>query len=272
MRDEQIPVSNSLWIGGKARVISQVLAASGLAEGTELAVVSHPESNMAVSGFKNSVGYDIGMVVAIPPWLVTRDQVVARHIAQPRHLAFQQRHIDLLSLPRSFPLPQGGQNGGGGVHPGGDVHDCHPHLVRRAICCPCNAHDTALGLDDKVIARAISVGTIAAVARDGTVDQARIHLLQLIVTQSPTLHRPHAKVLDKHVATLHQRPEDGFSLLGLQVEGQTLLVPVGAQIVCAFASSIGRAPLPAIITSARHLDLDYLGTQVAEHHRAVGTG
>ena len=66
--------------------------------------------------------------------------------------------------------------------------------------------------------------------------------------------------------------EDPAPLGVLQIERQTLLVPVDAEEVRAFFTDEGRSPPARVVAAAGLLDLDDPRAHVGEQHRAVGPG
>src|SRR4030095_15846685 len=71
----------------------------------------------------------------------------------------------------------------------------------------------------------------------------------------------------QHVGALEQTGQDGLALLGVEIEGDRLLVPVELREVPRQAFH-DRALLAERIALARRLDLDHLGPHVAEEHAA----
>ena len=82
--------------------------------------------------------------------------------------------------------------------------------------------------------------------------------------------RAGGEVLDQDVGCFDQAPE---RLLGggvFQVERDRTLVAVYGEVVNRFGLDEGRSPVAGIVASPGDLDLDDVGSQVAQHHRAIG--
>lgn len=98
----------------------------------------------------------------------------ARDIAEGRHLAIAERHIDMLALPRLPPRDQRGHDGVARVQPRRQIRHRHSHLHGWPIPRARDVHETHFGFDHDVVASAGAVRARLAVSRDAGVDQTRI--------------------------------------------------------------------------------------------------
>src|SRR6185295_1209493 len=102
----------------------------------------------------------------------------------------------------------------GGVHAGNDVGDRHAGALRSAACAwftgsaigfAGNAHHPAHALDHEIVARPLAVRSGLAETGDRTIDQARVHALQIVIAQAVARKIAVLVVFDEHVAFARQR-------------------------------------------------------------------
>src|SRR5690606_26362152 len=110
-------------------------------------------------------------------------QVGAGHVCQPAQLGVEQGDVDELAFARAMAVLERGKYGDDGVHAGRDIDDGDTDLKGVALGRPGDAHQPTLSLDDRVVAGPVGIGTVLAIAGDGTVDKPRIQLAQGRVTQ-----------------------------------------------------------------------------------------
>src|SRR6185437_15980875 len=103
-------------------------------------------------------------------------------------------------------------------------------------------------------------------------DQAGVVGREHVVAEAHAVERAGLEVLDDDVALPRQGAQNVLRPLVLEIEGDALLVAVGAEIVGAFSAHPGRSPAPRIVADAGLLDLDDLSAEVAEHHGAIWPG
>jgi len=144
----------------------------------------------------------------------------------------------------------------------------HP-FHRRPLRWAGDAHYPALSLDDKIVAGTVFIRPILTITSYRTVDDTRIDLTYLFITQTPTLHRAREKVLHQNIAFFDELAEYLPTLLGFEIEGDALLVAVDGEIISALTTCPRRPPLTRAIALAGNLNLDDFGSQVAQEHRAI---
>src|SRR5262249_17809386 len=109
-----------------------------------------------------------------------------------------------------------------------------------------------------------------AEARYRAVDNARVTLPGLIVGDPQLVQRAHPVVFQDDVKTLDQAEKQLLASGGLEVDFDTLLVPVQADKVGRFSVVKGRSPGTGDVTRAGHFNFDHLGTEIAQHGGAEG--
>ena len=276
-RNEQISKLHAGRICGKPFVIHPGRLANCLCKCSELTVVAHRQHQMAVGCGKGLIGHNCTMGVAIAAGRVAGQEIAAGDVSQPAQLRVKERDIDMLTLARPLTMLQGSQNRHRRLQTGGDVNDCHPHFVRLAVGSPArwagDAHNTALRLDDRVIAGERPIGAGLAIAGDGAVDQAGIVRAQAFIAQPHPLHPTRLEVFHHHIGLHSQPPEDRPAGLRLQIERQATLIAIGAQKICTLpAIGEGRTPVAGVIPPARLLDLDHFGAVIAQRHGGIRAG
>ena len=192
-------------------------------------------------------------------------QPVHVDVGQHRQRAVEQSHVDMLTATAALPRPQGGLNRVGGVEPGEQIGDRHPHLVGFAVGRTGDAHQPGHALHDVVVAGHLRVRSVLTEAGDRAVHQPRVEFGQAGVVQ-PVLGQPaHLVVFDQHVGVGGQPADDFLPLRLGDVHGQRFLAAVGAQKIGRGAvRQAGRRPLPGIVAAARALHLDHFRAQVGQ--------
>ncbi len=100
-------------------------------------------------------------------------------------------------------------------------------------------------------------------------DEAReTGLEHRLVPHAPFLQRASLEILDQNVGGLEQAKDDLAPLRLRKVEHDAALVAIDADEVGGGVALEGRSPATRLV-ALRWLDLDDLGTMVAEHLRAV---
>ncbi len=211
-------------------------------------------------------------------WLTSAARVAPRSetsIALPRDGARAPDPAD-----RRAAADQPGQHRHGAEHPGDDVADRDAHLGRPAALVvgrAGDAHESAHGLDHEVVARAVGGGPRRAVAGDREVDERRVQLAQDVVIEAEAGEATRPEVLDEDVAAGQQAAQHLGTVGLVQVERDRALVAVDREVVgrgprvVGGVADPGWAPATGRIALGR-LDLDDVGAEIAEEHRAVRAG
>jgi hypothetical protein len=128
----------------------------------------------------------------------------------------------------------------------------------------------ALGLHDDVVGGPVSVRPPLAVPREPAVDEPGVVLAEVLVAEVPLLHRADPEVLDDHVGLRGEVAEHLPTRRRLEVERDRALVPVDAHVVGRLlgVAVSGRVPVAGLVARLGALDLDNVGAEVAELHRA----
>src|SRR6266508_1420341 len=150
--------------GAEARVVRHVGPPDGRAElGPESLVAAGEEEPLAISRLVESVGRSL----AKEGRLARIGQDAAR--LQRQH-ALEQRGLDVLASPRALADEERCQDGLGGERARVVVGDGDAHELRWPAK-TLEVLDAAHGLQDRIVARPIPVGTVGAEGGDGAVSQ-----------------------------------------------------------------------------------------------------
>jgi hypothetical protein len=106
--------------------------------------------------------------------------------------------------------------------------------------------------------------------RSGRVDEARVDGGQVVVADPPSVHRAGCEVRDDHIGGLDKAMHDLDTCGFAGIDGDRALPPIAGDVV-------GRPPVvarqhhpPRLIADVGKLDLDHIGSHVAEHARGLG--
>ena len=272
--DHRGPVPDAVGVGREPGAVG--VQAEGLGEGVPQLLAAHADLHLSAAAGEQAVGGDRGVVVALRlGHLVGHGGAGALEGVHADDRG-QQRGAHDLAPAGALALVERGQHAVGPVHPGEQVGDGHTHPLRVVRAGAGQRHQPPLALDDLVVAAAPGLGAVVPEAGDGQDHQARVEPVQLLDGEAEPVQDPGAEVLDEHVGALHQLPEDPLPVLGLQVQGDGLLVAVAGEEVGGLRvvgrAHEGRSPAAGVVARAGVLDLDHPGAEVGEHHPRVRSG
>ena len=112
-------------------------------------------------------------------------------------------------------------------------------------------------------------GASERVAADGRVDERRPLGDERLATEAEPLRAAGQEVLDDDVGAQRESPHDVLAAGIAQVDRDAALAAVHAHEVRRLAAREGRAPGAGLVALAGPLDLDDLGAEVGQQHRAV---
>src|SRR5688500_13427836 len=150
------------------------------------------------------------------------------------------------------------------VLPGDDVGECDARLHRRSVALAGHRHPPALSLHDEVVAGTFASGSKAG---DRAPDERRFLRAELLVAEVAALERPGTVILDDDVSLSGETLDELAVRREVKVGGNAQLVSVDAEEVGAFAAVIERwSPPSGLVPRAGSLDLDDVGSEIAQHH------
>ena len=267
-RIDGVAVAQALGVAGILRALEHGLDAERAEEAPHDVVGAGRDGHLAVLRLVEAVRRRDRMLVAR-----ARRELAGAEIlrAQVRHHADEPVHqarLDALAARHvAPPRDEGAGHAERAVEPRDQIADRRGRAHRLLALAPVHRHEPAHRLGDEVEGRALGVGPGAAIAIDAAHDQVRVQLGEPRLAEAHAGEHAGPVVLDQHVGPLEETGQDGLALLGVEIEGDRLLVPV----------ELGEVPRQAVhdralpangIALARRLDLDDLGAHVAEEHAA----
>ena len=262
----------ALQVAVKARVRQQVRPVDDLfAQQLEKMIVSAGDDEAAVRRGEGIVRIGGGIAVAHQLRQLAGGEVALGAGFQAGHHGIHQGHVHPLAPAGELAGVQRHQDADGQVHAAQHVAHGAAHTGGLAARVAGDAHQAAHRLGDDIVSGALGVGPVAAEAGHRRINDARVDLFQLVIAQAQLVHNAGAIVLHHNVRLFDQLLEQLLALRRLQIQGNALLVAVHVGIVHAGAVFDG-AHGPGVVPLAGDLDLDDVGAEIRQHHRAVRSG
>src|SRR5262249_764279 len=143
---------------------------------------------------------------------------------------------------------------------------------RWAIRISRDVADAADGPRDAAEARMLALGSRLPEGGDAHHHQPRVHARQLVVAETPALHRAGTEVLGEDVGAGGEPGDEGLTLGLAQVARDGLLVsPLDPPHVPDTGGGLVAEPRE-VVAAAGLLDLDHVGAELGEQRAAEGRG
>ena len=269
--DQRLAVADPCPVCGKAFIRCQRGTTGKLAKPLELGVIADGQHDMAVRGGKNLIGHDIGMAVAEPRRRLATDQIVHRLDRQPCRLGIEHPDIDILPLAVDFARSQGRVDGDRGIHTGHEIGDGHASLHRHACGLAGHTHESAHGLDKRIVAGPFGIGSGLTKTGDRTIDEAGVVALQIVITQLVARQVPELEIFHQNVGFSGNSAYQRLAFRLGYIHGDRALVAVRRHEIGAFDGVVAvvvlqkrRTEAPRVVAAARPLDLDDFSTEIAK--------
>ena len=272
-RVDQVPV------GGAPRVVVEAfvgreleLAERAAQVGPELLGEAGGEEVRAVRALVIAVRHHRRMAAA----QTGRRFAAAHGFAVARNRAEQcgreQRGVELLADPRAFAVQQRRADAEGQHRRGAEVGQRRANAHRQPAGLTGHVHQPGDSLHDRGVGRPCGIRSALAEGRCAGVDDLRIDRHHGVVANAQAIDRAGAEVLDDHVGVLRQAQEHRATSGRLEIEAQAALVAVLREKLHALAVDELVAQVARQVAALGFLDLDHVGPQVAEQHRADRAG
>src|SRR2546427_255050 len=173
-----------------------------------------------------------------------------------------------LAAARAVSRPERRQDGQRGVEAARQIPDRNARDRGSAfVAVPRDGQDPRERFEIDVVAREVLVWTVLPVPGERTVDQLRIPHREPIVVRPEAGHDAGSELLDHHVRAADQLPKDLLALGGLQIdrEGPLSAVHHRERVRDVVDDRRNRAH---VVAQLRVLDLDDVGTEIAQELRA----
>ena len=188
--------------------------------------------------------------------------IVMRKVAEPRDDRIEHRDVDKLPFAGLFPLIERQQNTDRGIHAGSDIGDGDAG-ARRFVGIAGGGDNAALALNQEIVSLDVAIRTVLAVAGERAINQPRIQLAELFITEPKPAGDTRRIILEENIRALRQLLQNLPPLFFLDVDGQAALVAIEPNVT-------GRKPLHHRIPGANHvadagpLDFDHFRAHVSE--------
>ena len=200
-----------------ARVADEVLAPHGAQQRMpHLLLREHEHVVVGTAGVAaiRRAGHAGAELVSRPLHRLAQPLVVAEAHPNQVHHRVLHRHLDLLTFAGHRALHERGEDPDHAVHAGPRIANGRPHVRRRPVGEPGDAHRAAHGLRDGLVALVVGVRSVRPEPLDARVHQPRVQRAHHRVAEAQTIEHTRAEVLEQHVRRLEQGAEH---LLGARV-------------------------------------------------------
>ena len=276
MRQQGCAVRHPRLVGGVIRVVGKAVQRGDVAEFAELRIIADGEDDMPVGGGEGLIGNDVRMRVAEAPRRGAADHIVQRLVGEAGDADIEQAHIDMLAGAGARRMHDGGQNRGGGVGAGQDIDKGDTDLHRHAVGLSGDAHQPAHALDHEIISGAVRIRPVLAESGDRAIDELRIDSAKRFIVESVFRQTADLEILHEDIAFGGKAAQDRCTLWRGDVDSERALVAVDraeiggpcGRVGIGIAGHIvdkGRPPATCVVAGARTLDLDDVGTKIAQH-------
>ena len=196
-------------------------------------------------------------------------------VNQERHARIEQRHVYVLTLPGPLSVMERGEDADRCVEPRrliGNGNACaHRAATWLVVGTTGDAHESAHGLGEVVVAGLVCERPVLAEPGDGGIDDVVANLLQRVVVETLFRQRPHLEVLHHDVALASELSDKFDAIGGSDIDRYRPLASVDAQVVRGllglFAVGITKpwwSPLAGLVANAGTFDLDDVGAEVGK--------
>ena len=259
---------HAVVVAAKARIVTQLLQAKGVAELAPCSVADHGQKDLLAA-------LDLEHVVDRPGrnacghgcCRLAGHRVLHHVLGDQKHIVLEQSALHFLALAGLLALGQGRHGSHGTEHAAHDVVDTGARAQRVAGPAR-HIGQAAHHLHHLVEGRAVFVGA-GQKALVTHIDEAWELLLETFIVQAQLLHGAGLEVLGHHIGRGDQLERGLLAFGGLQIQRQAFLVAVEQREKArARAQQLARGI--AVAAVAHGLDLDDFGAQVGQHQAAAG--
>ena len=258
-------------VGGVAGILQQLFMADSTAEGLEQLVVADAQSHETVLALEDVEGSDGGVDVAVTLRDEAADGVVDQSVLQQGEDGIEHSNVNVLALAGDITMMQSQQGAHCQIDTGNVVSNRGTDLDGIGVLETGQVDHAAHSLCNDVVAGTMSDGAVLAETGTGGVDDVGIDLTDGFVVDLQLLGNAAAIVLDQDVSILDQLIEHLQTLLGLQVQGSTLLVAVDVVEETGLAALLIQGAPGTALLAAQRLDLQNFCAVVGQNHGAERT-
>ncbi len=214
---------------GEARVGGEPAGADRLRERLELLLLVGGDIEQPVPGLERAGGCRREVVVPHRGRRMAGDEKVRDDPTHRREGAIEHRNVDERALAGGAAADQRARHGECSGNSSDRVGDRITDAKRCAVLVAGDAHDARQALDDLVVRGRVLQRAFLPVPGDRAVDQRRIDLGELLVSQPEATHHAGPEVLDQHVGVADEPSQDVATAIRLQIDRDRLLAAVLCQ-------------------------------------------
>jgi len=272
-RHQHVAVEDPVAVGREPEIALPLGVLDRSAEERPELLGEDRDDQVAVPRLERRVGHDRRVPRAERLRHATVRPEVLCDVGEQRDLTVEQRQIDVGALARALTPKQRASDRERAEHAAGEIGHRQAHTDRPSAGLAGDGHRAAHRLEREVERRPVTIWPVLSVGRDGADDDPLVQRPELRVGQAEPLHDARPEVLPDDVRLPHEIVEHLAAAVARQIERERLLVTVDRQEVRRLAVGQERRPHdPHRVAAVGVLDLDDLGAQVGEQHRAVRAG
>jgi hypothetical protein len=186
----------------------------------------------------------------------------------------EQRHVDVAAVAALHRADQRREHRHCGGDAGHVVDDRQAHAGGRRAGLAGEVQVAGLGLHQVVVARPALALVVATVGGEVRAEDARVRRPERGVVEAELLRLVAAQVVHDHVGGAHEAAKGGLALGALEVQRDALLVEVEGleEVAVVGPEEVRSHAARGVAALFAALDLDDLGAEVGEVHRAERAG
>jgi hypothetical protein len=188
------------------------------------------------------------------------------------HGDVEQAGVDIAAAAGPARLHHAAQEADDAGKPGERIDDGGTHPCRWPVRLAGQAHQPHLGLHQIVVARPVGTLVVAAIGRDVQAHHRGIDPAEARVVEAERRREMAAQIVHYRLGVAHKRMQLALSFGRFDVERDAALAEIpGLEVVAVIGAEPMRADVSRrVAAGGRMLDLDHIGSELGQKHRAVG--
>src|SRR5437762_1443330 len=270
--DEGGAIAHARGVVLESRVVSESGSAERRRQAGEECVGARADHREPVRRREGLVRRDHRGARALRLRHLARREIARGLIGHPHQCRLEERRRDFDGAPTRVALAQGGDDAERGPHARPHVDDRRSDPRRLLAGMTVDRHQAAVRLHQRIVAGQVAEGPPGPERRHRAVDDPRIQSCRAREVEPEFVDGSRPQALDEHVGAAHQPSQHLEATWRLEIEGEAFLVAIQRNERRALAAPVGRRPRPRVVPPTGSLDLDDLGSHVAEDLRAERAG
>src|SRR5579875_564335 len=260
-------MNNAGGICAKTLILSQCRKADRVAEPLKEIIVTGKHHDPAVAALECLIRHNLRHARTLPHRELSRCQIGGKRNSHPDECRLVKGGIDDASSPGASALDERCKNTERRPYAGADVDNGNTHPHRGSAVLSHNAHQSAMGLHQRVIARAIAERPDPPESAEIAIDEARLLGGQDRGGKPKFVKRTEFQILHHHVHALENKASQSGNLGRIrEIDGNPALGAIDRLEGCRGAAPKWRSPVTAVVSFIGVLELDHIGAKLAEDH------